>query len=394
MPRDSNGNYTLPNGSTAVTGQVILASTHNLPIEDLASSMTNSLARSGVGGMQNNLQMNNFKVIGLTDGTAASDAATVGQLPQPGVSIDNRVTRFDGVAGKIQISTATLNDDGSLDLTATTAGKLLSLTSTDAGAAGAPDIDAFRDSASPAVSDILARLLFNGRDSAANKQLYALIQTIITDPALATRSGLIDFRTAINAIVASRMQLGAGLVMAGATGGDPGVGKFNAVEMQQNNAPIRPRITSAAMATTSGTSFDFTGIDSWATKVTVHFKGVSLSGTDNFLVQIGNGTVSTTGYVSSGALLISGANASIVTATSGMIIAIASAALSMSGDLTFTLQDPANNVWVASHTFGMDSTYASVGGGTKALASALDRVRVTRNGSNTFDAGSISISWE
>lgn len=187
---------------------------------------------------------------------------------------------------------------------------------------------------------------------------------------------------------------GNGLIVGAPSGGAPGAGKVNVVEIQQNSLPIRPRVTSAAVATTSGTSFDFTGIASWATKIVVHFNGVSLSGTDNILVQIGAGSVDTTGYVSSGALLIDVTNPSIVTSTAGMIVAVASATASISGDMIINLEDTANNIWVGSHIFGANASRVATGGGTKTLSGALDRVRVTRNGSNTFDAGSISISWE
>ena len=55
---------------------------------------------------------------------------------------------------------------------------------TNAGnAAGGPLFDLFRNSASPAASDILGILAFNGRDSAANKTLYGMLQAQIVDPA-------------------------------------------------------------------------------------------------------------------------------------------------------------------------------------------------------------------
>jgi len=80
MPRDSGGVYSLPPGYLAVTGEDILASQHNPPLEDLGASMTASLPRNGSAPMQANLPMANFKVTGLAAGTASSDAATKGQV--------------------------------------------------------------------------------------------------------------------------------------------------------------------------------------------------------------------------------------------------------------------------------------------------------------------------
>ena len=71
----------------------------------------------------------------------------------------------------------------------------LVLTSTEAAAAAGPIEDIFRDSASPAANDILGQLLFNGRDSAANKQEYGSIQSVIISPTSTTEASTLDFYT-------------------------------------------------------------------------------------------------------------------------------------------------------------------------------------------------------
>lgn len=78
MPR-SGGIYSLPAGYLATTGETVLASQHNGPLEDLAASMTNSLPRDGQAPMQGELPMGGNKITGLATGTANSDAATVAQ---------------------------------------------------------------------------------------------------------------------------------------------------------------------------------------------------------------------------------------------------------------------------------------------------------------------------
>lgn len=57
----------------------------------------------------------------------------------------------------------------------------LQILSTDAGAALDPTLDLYRDSATPAASDFLGKVDFNGRDSAANKETYARIFAQILD---------------------------------------------------------------------------------------------------------------------------------------------------------------------------------------------------------------------
>lgn len=68
----------------------------------------------------------------------------------------------------------------------------------DAGAAVGPNYDLFRDSTSPAISDILGRVTFNGRDSAANKQEYASIEATIASPTSTTEGGALDFYATVS----------------------------------------------------------------------------------------------------------------------------------------------------------------------------------------------------
>jgi hypothetical protein len=65
--------------------------------------------------------------------------------------------------------------------------------STDAGATAGPVLEFYRNSATPAASDILGKLLFNGEDSAGNTQEYASVETVIVDATSTSEDGRIDF---------------------------------------------------------------------------------------------------------------------------------------------------------------------------------------------------------
>ena len=68
-----------------------------------------------------------------------------------------------------------------------------------------------------------------------------------------------------------------------------------------NNATNGGFINGAtAVASTSGTSIDFTSIPSWVKRITVMLKGVSTSSNGVFITQLGAGSVTTTGYLSTG----------------------------------------------------------------------------------------------
>jgi hypothetical protein len=147
-----------------------------------------------------------------------------------------------------------------------------------------------------------------------------------------------------------------------------------------------------AVASTSGTSIDFTGIPSWVRRITVMFVGTSLSGTSSILVQLGNGSFVTTGYTAIG----NGNNSTgtgNVYSTSGFPVYLGATAATAIGSLTICLFT--GNTWVSSHSMFSSSTTTAAGGGTIALGGTLDRVRITTvNGTDTFDAGSINILYE
>lgn len=84
----------------------------------------------------------------------------------------------------------------------------VTLTSTDAGATAAPTIDLYRDSATPAASDTLGEIKFNGEDSAGNKQTYGVIHASILSPTSTTEQGQLHFETATAGALTEKMIIG------------------------------------------------------------------------------------------------------------------------------------------------------------------------------------------
>ena len=84
----------------------------------------------------------------------------------------------------------------------------MTLTSTDAGATAAPLLDLYRDSATPAASDTLGEIEFNGEDSAGNKQQYAVIHGSILSPTSGAEQGQIHFETATAGASTEKMIIG------------------------------------------------------------------------------------------------------------------------------------------------------------------------------------------
>lgn len=84
----------------------------------------------------------------------------------------------------------------------------MTLTSTDAGANAAPLLDLYRDSATPAASDTLGEIEFNGEDSAGNKQQYGLIHASILSPTSGSEGGQLHFETATGGASTEKMIIG------------------------------------------------------------------------------------------------------------------------------------------------------------------------------------------
>lgn len=148
-----------------------------------------------------------------------------------------------------------------------------------------------------------------------------------------------------------------------------------------------------AQNTTSGTAIDFTGIPSWVKRITVMFNGVSTNGSSPVRVQIGSGSVQSSGYAGFNFAYVSGQNISAafeLWTASGEGVAA-----TRSGMLQLCLQN-ATNTWVAHGKIGLsNAAYGGDVAGSVTLSGILDRIRLTTvNGTDTFDAGSVNILYE
>ena len=155
-------------------------------------------------------------------------------------------------------------------------------------------------------------------------------------------------------------------------------------------------VSGTAVASTSGTSITFTGIPSWAKRVTIMFNGVGISGTSTILFQVGSGSATTTGYLGSGWATVHTGSNQVATATNGMIVNYGVAATRWNGQAVFSLLNATGNIW-ACYGFLSSSTNTGVAGfsTTVPLSGSLDRVIITTsNGTDTFAAGSINILYE
>jgi hypothetical protein len=145
-------------------------------------------------------------------------------------------------------------------------------------------------------------------------------------------------------------------------------------------------VSGTAVASTSGTAINFTGIPSWVKRITVMFQGVSTNGTSFVQVQIGSGSITTSGYLgSSGSTQLSG----------GFLAGVNASAADVRHGV-MTLCSITSTAWCASGVFGLsNSGNQTFVAGSINLSGTLDRLRITTvNGTDTFDAGTVNILYE
>jgi hypothetical protein len=173
----------------------------------------------------------------------------------------------------------------------------------------------------------------------------------------------------------------------------PLVAGTNTLTLQAGTGTVSMNTLATAVASTSGTSIDFTSLPSWIKRITVNFAGVSTSGTSVILIQLGDsGGIENTGYTAASYNDTGGSNS---TSSAGFSANHASVAASAyNGSMTITSMG--SNIFAETGIFYRSGTAGmAYCAGTKTLSDTLTQIRITTvNGTDTFDAGTINILYE
>lgn len=182
----------------------------------------------------------------------------------------------------------------------------------------------------------------------------------------------------------------------------PSGAKVNAMSLAADGTPTFLKsgmVRGTPVATTSGTSILFTGIPSWAKLITLQLAGVGTSGTSQKQVQLGSGSLTTTGYFSGGSGLGGAGVNATAPVTTGLVINSLAASERLSGQMVFTLENSSTNTWIESHGLSNDNATSAIyqwtGNGRISLSGVLDRLSLTTvNGTDTFVAGECNIIYQ
>lgn len=249
-----------------------------------------------------------------------------------------------------------------------------------------------------ASGDAVGSANFFGYDGAANIELANITATVDGTPGTNDMPGRLTFSTTADGAAAptERFRIGnAGqLGIGGATYGTSGqVLTSGGASAAPSWATPSSLVRGTAIATTSGTSHDFSSIPSGVRVITLMLSGVSTNGAGNVVLQLGSsGTPLASGYLGNYAEWQNGGNAGLSTySTSFQITGTSAAGTTRHGAVTLT--NLSGNIWTMTFTVSRgDSTFIYMGSGSVTLSGTLDIIRLSST--STFDAGSINILYQ
>jgi hypothetical protein len=161
----------------------------------------------------------------------------------------------------------------------------------------------------------------------------------------------------------------------------------------------RPIFSYTPVASTSGTAITFTGIPTFAKQITVNLVGVATTGTSEMVIRLGTAAdgIISSGYVGSSLVQDSVSTVESRQETTGFSFYRNIRNYAVSSTINIVLQgvSGSNYTWIASGNFYLGTAH-TIGCtvGSKIVTSAVDQVSITTTGGvNTFNAGSISVSY-
>jgi len=221
----------------------------------------------------------------------------------------------------------------------------------------------------------------------ASKNLVSVTNT-------GTGSNVLATSPTITTATLASANLTTALTLAGAAGNSGQVLTSAGSGLPTWVTPTGGFILGTPVATTSGTSIDFTGIPAGVKQIVISFNGVSTNGTSEKSIQLGDaGGIETSGYNCT-SMRLEGSGISPTSSTGGFEINSVLIGDTIIGSVILTLENSSTNAWAITGVLGDTSARLFTLAGRKPLSAVLDRVRLTTAGGvNTFDAGEINIAY-
>ena len=168
---------------------------------------------------------------------------------------------------------------------------------------------------------------------------------------------------------------------------------FDVTIFRANGAAVVPSVLGTPVASTSGSTVTLsTSLPAGVKKITVTGFGVSTNGTAAWVLQIGSGSLATSGYLSNARALVTSGITSADVTNGYQILTTAAAAAVYRFQAILTLESSSANQWLCSSSCGSASEAMVVQVGSVALAGAIDRLAMVTT--DTWDAGEMNYIYE
>jgi len=173
MSRNGSGTYTLPSGNPVVSGTLIESSWANTTLSDLASAMTDSLSRSGQGGMTAALRL--YDGTSTVPGLAWGSETTTGwyragagdmRLVVTGSEVMKYLASGVSITGTLAVTGQTLTLENSTAYYP----QVINRNKTDDANGSYISLQKIRSSSIVQNGDVLGNVIFSGYDGAAYLQ--------------------------------------------------------------------------------------------------------------------------------------------------------------------------------------------------------------------------------
>ena len=152
----------------------------------------------------------------------------------------------------------------------------------------------------------------------------------------------------------------------------------------------------AATSTSGATNYTWESIPAGWKRISLIVANVSLSGTDRFLIELGGASYYTSNYLcTSGFVAGTSGNAQEFERTDSFMIYSNGASNTMGGvAFLYPGTTGTSSTYVFSYR-GTNNTSTSFGGGfLTGVTDAITKVKIRTSGTNTFDAGTVSLMYE
>ena len=158
---------------------------------------------------------------------------------------------------------------------------------------------------------------------------------------------------------------------------------------------------STAVATTSGTSVDFTDVPANVRRITLMFDQISFDTSTNWQIQLGDSAgFETSGYYASNGYAFYNGTTNSTGHQTGFVFGYSSVGFGTSGRMV--IENLTGNTWVANAITACGTVNATItswatfmSAGVKTLSDTLTQVRLTTvSGTSTFDNGQVNVMYE